>query len=112
MTTISGGTMRLNPYLNFNGRCAEAFKFYKQCLGGTILTMQKFGETPMAKEVPPEWHEKIIHVSLQIDNEIVLMGSDAVPQYYAEPNGFSVAIHTKDPEKLNTSSSSYQKMEK
>ena len=26
--------MKLNPYLNFNGQCAEAFKFYEKCLGG------------------------------------------------------------------------------
>ncbi len=28
--------MRINPYLMFNGQCEAAFKFYQQCLGGTI----------------------------------------------------------------------------
>jgi len=31
--------MRLNPYLNFNGQCEAAFKFYEQCLGGKIEAM-------------------------------------------------------------------------
>ena len=28
--------MQLNPYLLFDGNCAEAFKFYEQTLGGKI----------------------------------------------------------------------------
>ena len=26
--------MELGTYVNFNGQCAEAFRFYEQCLGG------------------------------------------------------------------------------
>ena len=26
--------MHLNAYLNFDGNCEAAFKFYEQCLGG------------------------------------------------------------------------------
>jgi len=29
--------MKLTPYLNFNGCCEEAFKFYERCLGAKIL---------------------------------------------------------------------------
>ena len=32
--------MKLNAYLNFNGDCAAAFKFYERCLGGKIVFMQ------------------------------------------------------------------------
>jgi uncharacterized glyoxalase superfamily protein PhnB len=28
--------MTINPYLNFNGTCAEAFRFYADTLGGRI----------------------------------------------------------------------------
>ena len=28
--------MELSPYLNFNGNCNEAFKFYEKALGGRI----------------------------------------------------------------------------
>ncbi len=48
--------MQLNPYLNFNGQCEAAFKFYEQCLGG-----------------------KIIHAKLEA-GENVLMGSDVSSQ--------------------------------
>jgi hypothetical protein len=32
-------TLQLNPYLNFNGNCEAAFKFYERCLGGKIVMM-------------------------------------------------------------------------
>src|SRR5215510_8123308 len=38
--------MQLNPYLSFDGRCEEAFKFYEQCLGGKIVAMMTFGGSP------------------------------------------------------------------
>lgn len=44
--------MQLNPYLNFNGNCAAAFKFYEKSLGGKIGMMMTFGESPMADQVP------------------------------------------------------------
>ncbi len=31
--------MNVNAYLNFDGRCREAFGFYERCLGGTMAAM-------------------------------------------------------------------------
>ncbi len=38
--------MQLNPYLLFNGNCADAFKFYEKCLGGKIVMMMTHEGTP------------------------------------------------------------------
>ena len=38
--------MKLNPYLNFGGNCAEAFQFYEKHLGGKITMMMRFIITP------------------------------------------------------------------
>ena len=51
--------MELSPYLNFNGQCAAAFRFYEQCLGGKIVMMQTHGESPMKDRVPADWHDKV-----------------------------------------------------
>ena len=40
--------MQCNPYLLFNGNCEPAFKFYEKVLGGKIIGMMKFSETPAA----------------------------------------------------------------
>ena len=87
--------MQLNPYLAFNGQCKEAFKFYQQCLGGTVETMMTWGDSPMADQVPAEWRDKIMHTTL-IVGETALQGADAPPDRYEEPKGFSVGIQIND----------------
>jgi PhnB protein len=55
--------MQSNTYLNFNGECKAAFKFYEQCLGGKISGMMTYGESPMAEQTPTE---QIMHVQRTI----------------------------------------------
>lgn len=87
--------MQLIPYLIFNGKCAEAFKFYEQCLGGKIAAMFTHGETPAAEHVPPEQHDLIMHVRLEVDGA-VLMGSDTPRDSYEPPTGTHVSLNLSD----------------
>lgn len=88
--------MQVNPYLNFDGRCAEAFSFYEQLLGGRIEAMMTFRDSPMASEVPADWHDLVIHAHLTV-GDVVLMGSDAPGEHYAPPQGLHVSLHVEDP---------------
>ena len=85
--------MKLNPYLNFNGQCAEAFDFYQRVLGGDIMGKMTWGEMPDA-QVPAEQRNRIMHVALQMGDEW-LMGADSPPDRYEKPQGISVALHYK-----------------
>lgn len=87
--------MQLNPYLYFNGQCETAFKFYEQCLGGKIEAMLTYEGSPMAEDVPSQWHNKIMHASLTLGDK-VLMGSDSPPESEEETKGFSVHLGIKD----------------
>jgi PhnB protein len=87
--------MQVNPYLSFNGNCEEAFKFYEQRLGGKIDGMFKYAGSPMEKDVPPEWRNKVLHARLKIGDK-VLMGSDTPPDRYETTKGFSMSIETSD----------------
>lgn len=87
--------MQMNPYLTFKGECETAFAFYAQCLGGTMGDVFRFGGTPAADHAPPGWADKVMHASLRIgDRE--LMGSDAPPDRYEAPRGFSLALNMSD----------------
>ena len=88
--------MYLNPYLNFDGQCETAFKFYEKSLHGKIERMMTHEGTPIAKQVPAEWRKKILHARLVVGDQ-VLMGSDAPPDRYQKPQGFSVSLDLKDP---------------
>lgn len=88
--------MQLNPYLVFNGQCEAAFKFYAKCLGGKIEAMMTHVGTPAEGHVPPEWRDKILHARMVV-GEAVVMASDAPPDRYKKPQGFSVSIQINNP---------------
>ena len=67
--------MELNPYVNFDGTCAEAFRYYQAHLGGVVESVMTFAELPDASEVDPAWRDRVLHASLSIGGA-VLMGSD------------------------------------
>jgi PhnB protein len=72
----------INPYLNFAGNTEEAFNFYKSVFGGEFAMLQRFGE---GKQIPGSVKDKIMHVSLPIGKNNILMGTDA-----CEEMGFNV----------------------
>ena len=90
--------MQLNPYLLFNGDCDQALKFYEQTLGAKIEFLTRFAGSPSAEQVPPEWGDKVLHATLKIDGN-VLMVSDAPPGHYEKPQGMSISISLNDPAK-------------
>lgn len=89
--------MKLSPYLSFNDECEVAFKFYEQCLDGKIDAMMTYGNSPMAEQTPPEKLDKIMHASITV-GDTVMMGSDAPPNYFEKPQGFSVSLVLTDPD--------------
>jgi len=74
--------MKLLTYVNFNGKCAEAFRFYEKHLGGKIAMMKTHGESPTPNpNVPADWKSAILHARIDIGGTS-LLGAD-IPN--AEP---------------------------
>ena len=88
--------MKLSVHLVFNGQCEAAFRFYAQCLGGTIATMLTYGDSPMAAQTPVEWRDKIIHATLILGNG-TLAGGDLFGRDYLPAQGFFVLMEVDDP---------------
>lgn len=88
--------MHILPYLNFDGCCAKAFRFYEKTLGGQITTLMTHGESPIAHEIPPEHHDLVLHATLVI-GDALLMASDAPPGRYVPPRGLYVSLQVDDP---------------
>ena len=91
--------MTLNPSITlfFNGQCEAAFRFYEQCLGGKLAYMLTWGDSPMAKDAPPEWAGKILHARLLL-GDTTLLAADALPGTYKPPTGFGLMLHVDDPQ--------------
>lgn len=71
--------MKLNTYLNFDGRCEAAFNFYVQHLGAEITALMTFNDGPpeAVEHVSEDWRSKVMHATLTIDG-YELMGTDGM----------------------------------
>ena len=88
--------MKINPYLNFNGTCEEAFNFYKSIFGGEFTIVSRFESMPddEKKTIDQSNLEKIMHISLPIDKSNTLMGSDTLKdlKFFDYSSNVSVSI--------------------
>ncbi|SDR92655.1 VOC family protein [Gramella sp. MAR_2010_147] len=93
-------SLALNTYLTFNGNCDEAFSFYRSVFGGEFKMKSSFGEMPQDSDMPEVKEEEkdlIMHISLFIGENNVLMGSDTGGEWgkhFKEGNNFSISIST------------------
>ena len=90
----------VNIYLNFDGNCEQAFDFYKSVFGGEYPYIGRFKDMPPSedagKQVPEEMANRIMHVSLPISKETMLMGSDTGGEWAAsfkQGNNFSISVN-------------------
>jgi PhnB protein len=89
--------MQVNPYLLFNGRCQEAFRFYERVLGAKIESVLTPEGTPAEAHVPPEGRKSVLHGRITVNGQTV-MASDCPPERYAAPQGFSLHLGFQKPE--------------
>jgi PhnB protein len=89
---------RVNIYLTFNGNCEQAFNFYKSVFGGDFPYMGRFKDMPPSEEggkMSADDGNRIMHVSLPISKETVIMGSDTGGEWakdFKQGNNFSISI--------------------
>ncbi|MES2514595.1 MAG: VOC family protein [Bacteroidota bacterium] len=92
-------TTSISPYLIFRSNCEEAFHLYRSVFGGDFAQFSRFNEMPPMEgqaAMPDSEGNKIMHVSLPISKETVLMGSDSSESFGHATvigNNFSISIN-------------------
>jgi len=86
--------MKINPYLFYNSNCEAAFKHYEKVLGAKIELVLRNEDGPPEMASAPERKKNIMHARMSIEGQ-VLMASDAPPDHFHKPQGFSVSIGVK-----------------
>jgi len=83
----------INPYLNFNGNTEEVFNFYRSAFGGEFLYIGRYKDVPHADKASFKIQNdnKIMHVTLPISKETLLMGCDD-PAGLEPANGLNTNI--------------------
>lgn len=96
---------KLNTYLNFKGNTEEAFDFYKSVFGGEFSNITRYKDLPMEGMTIPEADQnKIMHVSLPISEDSVLMASDVLPSFgqdLVQGNNVIIAISPSSKEEAD-----------
>ena len=93
VTGPSSTATTLQPYLFFGGRCEEAIAFYRQALGAEVEMMMRFNQSPdpvPAGMLPPGFEDKIMHSSLKIAGNVIMMSDGCEP---TKTGGFSLALN-------------------
>lgn len=88
--------MLVQPYLFFDGRCAEAVQFYQQAIGAQVDMLMHYRDSP---EPPPpgtrddigDW---VMHANLRIGQGQVMMADDC--SGHATFSGFSLSLEVAD----------------
>ncbi|HMR18943.1 MAG TPA: VOC family protein [Sphingobacterium sp.] len=72
--------IKVHAYLNFNGTCEEAFKFYEKVFKKENLGIYRFGDMPADPDYPMSDTDKnkVMHTAIQISPHTLLMGSDCI----------------------------------
>ena len=97
----------LNIYIHFKNKCEEAFSFYQSVLGGEYSAFSRYGEMPPQEGMPPLSEEDkhlVLHVSLPVGNQTMLMGSDMAGPWgngLSEGNNFAVSLHPDNKEEAD-----------
>jgi PhnB protein len=95
--------LHCTPFLLFDGNCAEAMKFYQNCLGGE-LTLTKTGDTPMKDMFPKEKWERLINAHLK-SGDIEISATDWMASPEFEPiqgNTFAIFVVGESYDELKT----------
>ena len=88
--------MKIQPYLNFDGRCDEAIAFYKKAVSAEVNVLMRWKDAPDKSMCTPENADKVMHSSVTIGDATVMM-SDGRHTGHPEFKGISLSLIAKDP---------------
>ena len=87
---------QLEPYLFFNGNCAEAMRFYEKALGGKLEMMMKASEAPPEAGKPcPEGTDMgdgVLHACVMVEGRRLMASDWMSPDPYPGINGVSISL--------------------
>lgn len=84
---------KINTYLSFDGKAAEAMRHYEKLLGAKLDSLMRVGDMPDAARMPGASPDRILHGQLSFADGGVLMASDRMGGgAYEGMKGFSVAL--------------------
>lgn len=82
-------TIRVIPYLMFDGSCEEALQFYQEKIGGRVNIVNRYDNPAM--QAPDDYKNKILHARLEF-NGGAIYASDSFPGQPTKKNSGDVSL--------------------
>ena len=87
---------QLDPYLFFDGNCAEAMRFYEKTLGGKMELMMKISDAPPGAGAGcPEntSPDAVMHACIDVQGKRLMASDWMSDQPFGGMSGFSLALN-------------------
>jgi PhnB protein len=82
--------MKLQPYVFFYGRCAEALEFYKSALGGSYEA-SFVRDSPAREHFPPGSDDLVMHASF-VAGDVQFLASDGRERKTIDPDAGNISL--------------------
>ena len=86
--------MKLTPYLHFAGNAEEALNFYKDALGGEVIMLSRYGDSPMPSD--EDYKQKIIHSRLQFGDNLIMISDSFKGQPFSTHGNIQLSVEIED----------------
>ena len=90
--------IKMTTYFNFMGNTEAAMNHYKAVFGGEFTSFSRFRDMPDGDKLPAADRDKIMHITLSMPNDNVIMATDALEsmeQKVSFGNNYYVCVHTE-----------------
>lgn len=91
--------MKLTPYLHFAGNAEEVLNFYAQALGGEIVMLSRYGDSPMPAD--DDWKQKIMHSRLVFDGNMMMISDSFKDQPVSTNGNVQLSVEVESIERIN-----------
>ena len=92
----------LDSYLFFDGKCADAMKFYQKTIGGELMAMMKYSESPDPEScgagpgASQEARDRIMHAHLLIEGRNLMASDTPAHMEFKGAGNISVSLSGTD----------------
>ena len=83
----------IDPYLFFDGNCADAMRFYEKTLGGKLAALMTYDQSPMKEQCGgPGMKDRVMHACLALDGRSLMASDTMTGEPYQGMQNVSVSL--------------------
>ena len=91
--------MKLIPYIHFSGNAQEALDFYAKALGGKVVFIQRYGDSPMPTD--EDYKDKVMHGRMEFEGNMVMISDVFKGQEVKTEGNVQLSVEVESIDRIN-----------